>query len=748
MKLFSDCSSCETCACGDGLCLAGIGDNDYAPASVEQVIERLDNNKWSDRRDKMIQYLKEKFNYDYEGVKKMKESELTFKRNLLKEMRIVTIADGATHDNSDIDNRRMVVAVTVNQELNNFGYTLKPEDIVRLAKCDISEITILLNEFKEIVGDVKAKPMYPNFPFQVMEMDEATFRFHQLCHYFSTYGIEALTGEEVIKGWLPNVEDTEKTKYDKSLLDLKVLDLWSYTYAIDFSILRLLSKNERLTLPEMEIIKCDIKLVTDDVFKTLNIPFKENMYELFYNVFTSNRFKEIELYKFCQHTGDIWKCIDYLMNEKGIKHFRTSQKRVLVKLLESYPVADFEANLILSNKSANKVKILLNYLDFNTYSRSPQHKEAVRKLRNKELQSWEGKAKALIFSKDTSALEFISKRPGIMLRMITLLLRNGYKASDISKALIESAGKLSTQTLVTLCTFFGMEELPETKKGEERDKFEVMALNAIFNECLEANLAAKDIAELKDKKVFLDMDNYNLDLSMIECNTKSEEGGYIRSGLAYKIPEDVKRIRLFVYWNDKNRVDVDLHASMINLDGTKATIGWNSNYKNGVAVFSGDITHSDAAEYIDIDLDKAKDIYSKANLNINLYSGRPSFGEIDECFVGIMAVNNIGEEVKLYDAKNCFFNHYLKGKQRCLEYGYIDIKNHCLVFIGKEGVKYSNNQYYKSSFSLGKYLDALFVSQNTELVENKEDADIILTMEKSTDDKAISLLDNNFFMER
>ena len=65
MKLFSDCSSCETCACGDGYCLAGIGDNDYVPASVEQVIERLDNNKWSDRRDKMIQYLKENFNYDY-----------------------------------------------------------------------------------------------------------------------------------------------------------------------------------------------------------------------------------------------------------------------------------------------------------------------------------------------------------------------------------------------------------------------------------------------------------------------------------------------------------------------------------------------------------------------------------------------------------------------------------------------------------------------------------------------------------
>ena len=66
MKLMSDCNNCCICSAG-GCCLAGIGDDDYFPATKEQVIKRLDNNEYSRHRDEMIQYLKEKFDYDYEA---------------------------------------------------------------------------------------------------------------------------------------------------------------------------------------------------------------------------------------------------------------------------------------------------------------------------------------------------------------------------------------------------------------------------------------------------------------------------------------------------------------------------------------------------------------------------------------------------------------------------------------------------------------------------------------------------------
>lgn len=66
MKLFPDCFDCCICSMGGNGCLAGIGDNDYSPATKEQVIDRLNRNAFEWNRDQMIKYLKEKFDYDYQ----------------------------------------------------------------------------------------------------------------------------------------------------------------------------------------------------------------------------------------------------------------------------------------------------------------------------------------------------------------------------------------------------------------------------------------------------------------------------------------------------------------------------------------------------------------------------------------------------------------------------------------------------------------------------------------------------------
>lgn len=54
MKMFSDCSGeCCVCACGNG-CLAGHGDDDFSPASSQQIIERLNNGEYPNYRQTMI----------------------------------------------------------------------------------------------------------------------------------------------------------------------------------------------------------------------------------------------------------------------------------------------------------------------------------------------------------------------------------------------------------------------------------------------------------------------------------------------------------------------------------------------------------------------------------------------------------------------------------------------------------------------------------------------------------------------
>lgn len=63
-------SKCPICAVADMYCLAGNGDDDYSPATKEQVIKRLDEGSFNSKRDMMTKYLKREFNYDYDNPRK------------------------------------------------------------------------------------------------------------------------------------------------------------------------------------------------------------------------------------------------------------------------------------------------------------------------------------------------------------------------------------------------------------------------------------------------------------------------------------------------------------------------------------------------------------------------------------------------------------------------------------------------------------------------------------------------------
>ena len=65
MKMFTDCSG-ECCICVNGdFCLAGHGDDDYWPATKEQVIERLVKGQYESYKQTMKDYLRDKFDYTY-----------------------------------------------------------------------------------------------------------------------------------------------------------------------------------------------------------------------------------------------------------------------------------------------------------------------------------------------------------------------------------------------------------------------------------------------------------------------------------------------------------------------------------------------------------------------------------------------------------------------------------------------------------------------------------------------------------
>ncbi|MCR5066590.1 MAG: hypothetical protein K6A14_00840 [Erysipelotrichaceae bacterium] len=657
-----------------------------------------------------------------------------YRKNLLEQLRLA-VYEKPCHELTD---ERLQKAVTVNAELQNLGYSLTAQGIAQLAGSDSLES--FYADFRQLIPNITVKPMYPDFPTQVINMEEAQFRFHQYTHYLSTYGIEELAAffgqnYQVKKGWLPEVEDTEKTESDEALLKAKTIELILPEDAYRLPVEKLLNKGERLTAQELEIIREALGHL-DVASLEYDIPFKQNMMPVFYELF---RLKDNEVFQkaasaLCQHTGDVLKCLDYVLTHCKY-HFTSAQKNRLVSLIESYPVEDWKANVILSNKKARRTVKVLEYLSYNRFSRSEGHKEVVRALRNGELTSWEGQVKAMLAKGDEGVLDFVAQRPGMLLRWTNWLISLGLDRQEIKAKLLERAEDLSTRTLIFATTQLG-------RSVESFKTFEVL------RDVLAAKLKLLE-TPLAGKKVFVDEGRLDLAHSMLLA--KGDEAGYVRNGLAYKIPEEVDYIRFFVYWNDEGRVDIDLHASGSTRDHQELEIGWNTDYKNDFCVHSGDITHSDAAEYIDM---KMSSKINEIQFNINLYTGKPTFDQIDKCFVGLMAVKKIGTNVKLYDPKNCFFYNDIRSKTRTLNYGYVNAAKRYLCLDGTvserqwmEGA-YSVKDHTTSLLNLESYLEMLLKAQGAQAVKEREESDLVLVMEKPENENEISLIDHDFFIDK
>ena len=196
-----------------------------------------------------------------------------FEKDVFDALRWVVYTNDDFHrkdESKDIsDDERMQLLLTFNENIKGLGYTFDPQSIVDLARlanlANQSDLSNLYDKIKNMIGSVDAKPMYPDFPKQVMEIDEAEFRFHQLVHYFSTYGIESY-GIKVSKGWLPDVKDTKKTEDDKTLLDYKVIKLKYVTDAMTSAFETILSKRERMTILESRIVAYSLFATLNNIY--------------------------------------------------------------------------------------------------------------------------------------------------------------------------------------------------------------------------------------------------------------------------------------------------------------------------------------------------------------------------------------------------------------------------------------------------------------------------------------------------
>lgn len=691
------------------------------------------------------------------------------------------VSDRSRLDGIALDDEDMAWATTAAANLDGTGYALSVESVRVLAAyrhmsraaADYAGLAGLadalaidpLADVKDLVPDVTVAPMYPDFPEQVMEMDEATFRYNQMMHYASTYGVELVAGllgfdVTVGEGWMPDVEATEKTERDEKLVADKVLHVVIARSDMRQVVEARLSRATRMHDAEIRVA-LDVLSDLGDGGEFPKVAFHENMMELI-RVASEGTAAELEHVAagLAQHPGDLVKATRHILDAYGSRHLQTRQKKGLCRAFEHFGAEQIARNIAEASKANRGITNFLSVARFG----GPNLRRGVELFETGQVRSWNSEVESLwdkVADGGTGVWEALlakyGERPGLLLRSLTRLAKGGCPLGMLADEVLSHAGAYSVPTLVrtlTLMTaldeglhagvertFGGRGARPGSPDGTQRETYARLA--PILLPALEAGLRELE-TPLRGKRVFVDRAGVSLDGSVVMPNDNGTTGtAWPAPGIAFDIPED-GRVRFFTFWDDRSkRVDVDLHFYGQNADGSGVHIGWNSAFSAQGMVTSGDITTShDSVEYLDADVATA--VASGVDFvcqDQHIYSGASDWGDIATCYSGATLVGSTDSKTELYSADNVLFRDDLTGTGRTMRYALIDFPNHYVRILRGADIPF-----VRTMFNLGAYLRLLFEAQGATVVDAPEDAELVVCVGRSDDPEAVSLFDEGFFV--
>jgi hypothetical protein len=550
-------------------------------------------------------------------------------------------------------------AMTLAAQMMSYGFI--PSEVLHNTLAGVSRQNgELLHEavmpvLAELKGaHVKHKPMYVNFPQQVMEMDELELFLNAITHYWSF-------GE-----WKPDYPELprslafENTKY----IELGVVtdeDLGKV-------FTRLLSSNESISAEDKTIIEWFM-----ESGRKLNypatIPFKENLCVVAGMFIKAG--KPID--KLAKTATDVLRIATFLsegdVSLAANTKFRSlprSQRKMFIQLLEQAAKdRGIEEDI---NRHRGKWGRLFHALHVGDYAKTaPLVYKAAQKIRdNKSIPTFNGRVNRAINERDPiAAVALLQKRPGEFARRLDHLFRTFDDKGDdhVIDGFLHVAPKISTRVVGQVMGHLQTRmETPTERvvfpKGNTQKAQLLPALPALrqtavsgLYEGLTTDLLRR-FGELEPLgKVFIDS---ALKDCPVPSQQRSASAGSLSVARGTRLPfgDDTKNtLRFFIYWKGR---DIDLSATLHDAEfKMMERIGYtNLRSKKYESCHSGDITSAPngASEFIDITIDKAVEAGARyVVMNVLVYSG-PTFAEHETCFAGWMTRSKPGSN-EIYDPK-------------------------------------------------------------------------------------------------
>lgn len=501
----------------------------------------------------------------------------------------------------------------------------------------------LINDLREMVGSHQEfKPMYPNFPEQVMEMSEAHLYLNALIHYLTNR--------------LPGYEKKKRSALlDQT--DYRVIDLGSRE---DFETIftQLAAAKSSLSAEDKQDMTWFVAQYRDDIARLLpaDVPFKENVAILGALLLRCTSLADSFLAAKLKTATDILRLAVALSDgdvslaapTKFTKFARSERKWLLSRLEET---GDPTEDMLRWPEPWKRLGERLHPGDYAT--QFPKTYAAFEVIRNdRPYLTFNGRMEKQLLERDVAGiLAVLRSRPGDLTRRLDHLFRLSSDANAVVEAFRNVVEKVSTPVLLQALTHFknrghGHEFRTFFPKGDLAKVYatanRLPALPAATAETVAAICEQTLVMRFSKLpslgKCYLDPELANYLVPFSQRSASKALRTLVR-GSRLPMPA-CNVIRFFLWWkNGSSRTDIDLSAALYDASFKYVDILSYYNLKNFGGHHSGDIVDAPqgAAEFIDLDIERTKAANVRyVVMSLNSFTEQP-YCDLPECFAGWMA---------------------------------------------------------------------------------------------------------------
>ena len=560
--------------------------------------------------------------------------------------------------------------IGLNELLRPIGFVLSPELSKKLTNVSLDSFALyalaLTEDLNEIIGnDVKHKPMYQNFPTSVVEATDMELEIDRIAGYYLDF-----------LGWVFSDDENKIDLREKILFDgpkkerVKLKDNIEYRVINDISFEEFCNMfkdlmNMRSALSESDRNDLEWFLSRFEEAKDYipaTIPFKETLI-LVVNI-TMERGWDVTSLPLKTATDVLrlavaWSDGDVsLATTTKFKHFKTSQKRVLLTALNMISQDSLVEDVVRRKEVFKRLSYALDYDSKRNRVRYSHFFDVMEMIygRKPKVFTWRTKvAFALGENNVLEAAKLLAERPGEFARALDKVLREAVALDDKTADAVLDRFKLIACEIPTTLLWDLRSHFVYRNKDKERIAFpKGISTDAILVESDYKNIPESYIKQViaiiddaidklyakKDPMGYVYLDESLKDYLMPSNNRSASRNlGGITKGSRLKLKEGCDFVRAFIYWVGR---DVDLSADVMD-DGFRRidrVAYFAMRMSDGMAYHSGDITNAPngASEFIDVNMPKIKEHYPNAKyvaFSVNSYTGIP-YDEMERCFAGVM----------------------------------------------------------------------------------------------------------------